>query len=226
MCSISLKKINSFSIHRSFIFLFLAASILIASCEKEDEIPTQVVYGKSDSPIVFNLKVIDPSISSKNIEIRGLQFGNSRLAANNSYIIYEPGVGFEHDELEVLENGNPIIRVIFFSADLNPDCNIYGRSYKMEFKKNDPVGSQLVYVDFCDKKTPIGRSVSVTALQPIDGFTVFGGNAVQISFTPPAGFTGYGEFIYEVAATGNGFQGEIYEAEFLITGLVQITVTD
>jgi len=197
------------------------------SCSKEDEVATKVVYGKPDQPMVFNLKVFDPSIGSKGIQIDGYNAGEARLVANDSYIIYEPGPDFEYDQVNVIHNGNPIARVIFFSEEANPDCNAMARYYKIEVKKNSGTLSTNAFVNFCNLDVPSGRSVSVTDVIPINNFDIaIGSGSIQLVYTPAADFVGHGEYIYEVGAVSNPSIKEIHEADYVLSGLVQIYVSE
>lgn len=206
---------------KSPICLFLTLSIYLLSC-KDEEIPSRAVFGDPDAPIVFNLKVLDPKIPSKNIKLANYQFGSIRLI-DNTYIIYEPNPGFENDVVDLLENGNIIASVVFVSTDVDPDCNVHVKSLKIEVKKNSGSVDYPFEYKTCNLSLPAGKSVSAFDVIPIGGALV---STSRLSFTPEPDFIGYGEIIFELGRTDSNFRGEYYESEAFVSGLIMITVTD
>lgn len=201
--------------------LLLCAFVFVLSC-KDEEIPSRAVFGEPDGPIVFNLKVLNPEITSKNIELANYQSGAARLV-NNTYIIYEPNSGFENDVVDVLENGNIIASVVFISTDADPDCNIHVKSLSIEVKKNSGAVTYPFEHKTCNLSVPMGRVVSGADVIPIEGIIL---SPNGISFKPTSDFIGYGEMIFDLGRVNSNFRGEVYESEAFVSGLVMITVTE
>lgn len=177
--------------------------------------------------MVLNLKLFDPEIGSKSVQISQPLLGAARLVVNNTFIIYEPGNNFEHDKVIVSVDGREYAEVVFFSKDLSSDCNPYARSYKFTVEKNAELKSFPGFVDFCTFDDRKNIFLSATGITPISDIGVgVGSGLITFFFQPEPGFLGTQELIYEVGAAPLSFRGEIYEADYLLSGLIQVTVTE
>ncbi|MCB0487025.1 MAG: hypothetical protein R2820_07880 [Cyclobacteriaceae bacterium] len=211
---------------RCIILLFLT-SALFESCKKEDELPIKVIFGSPDDAMVFNLKTFDPEIGSKSVQISQPLLGTARLVVNNTFIIYEPGNNFEHDNVIVSVDGREYAEVVFFSKDLSSDCNPFARSYKFTVKKNAELTTFPGFVDFCTYDDRKNIYLSATDISPINGIGVgIGSGLITFFILPEPDFVGTQELIYEVGAAPISFRGEIYETDYLLSGLIQLTVIE
>lgn len=205
---------------RNFLLIVLLGFIIrLVSC-KEEELPSGIVFGEPDAPIVFDLRVIDPLIESKNIEFTGHQFGTIKLV-NNTFVVFYPESNFENDYTDIIYNGKTIGSVVFISTALDSQCKVHGKSFNIEVKKNSGTISQSLSPVFC-KKNSGGTASNFIVVAPIPGVVL----SSQLEFTPAPDFVGSGEIIYETGSGKTVNSNTIYEAELVVCGLIQITVTE
>lgn len=210
----------------NFVIILLMISSLV-SCNKEDELPVKVVFGSPEEAMVLNLKVLDPDIGSKGVQITQPLTGTARLVADDTFIIYEPGSNFENDRVIVSVDGSDYVEVVFFSKDLSNDCNPFARSYKFTVKKNAELTTFPGFVDFCTFDDRKNIYLSATEITPVNSIGVgIGSGLITFFILPEPDFVGTQELIYEVGAAPIAFRGEIYEADYLLSGLIQVTVTE
>lgn len=205
----------------------LLICLIIVSCKKDDELPSKVVFGDPAEIMVFNLQVFDPEISNKSVQISAPLFGNARLVVNNTFIIYEPGANFENDKITLSIEGQAFAEVIFFSKDLTTECQPFARSYKITAKKNEGPFSFQGFFNFCSFDDRKDIYLSATEITPNTDIGIgLGSGIITFYAEPKADFTGTQELIYEVGSAQRSFNGKIYESDYLLSGLIQVTVTE
>lgn len=207
------------------LLLITALLCTLISCQEKETLPSYIVYGDPNEPMVFNLQIIDSEIGIKDVKAEGNQSGTVRLI-NNLFIIYEPGTNFTNDQVNVLSDGNVIAGITFISKNLNSACVPFARSYKFQIKNTETI-NQTVFYDFCNVSTANTTSISEYIISPANGFIFSNsGGLIGFTFTPEPGSSRIVEFICNIASHRPGAIKNFYDAEVYLSALVQIEVTN
>lgn len=212
-------------------FKFILVVLCINSCTTEQaEVPEEVIYASRHDPFVYNLKRIDPQISSKSVEISAPMHGTIRLVNNNTYLIYDPDVRFDAEVLSFQIDGEEKFRLRLVESQAG--CVPLARSFKFDISTQSPLINQELFTFFCEENL-ISRVSSYTIVTPLEGAEFISSYSYpplnfsfDFIFTPQEGITGMGEIIYEVGADEMGFSGQAFEAEQYVAGLVRVNVIE